>query len=67
MWTVVHISANRVMAEQIKEILSSEGLLVMIKPMGIPHLGDSGTFEVLVPESEAAEANEILVEKITPV
>ncbi len=60
MWTVVYISSNRVIAEQIKELLTAEGLLVMIRPLGIPHMGDSGTFEVLVPELEASEANEIL-------
>lgn len=60
MWTVVYISSNKVIAEQIKEILSSEGLLVMLRPLGIPHLGDSGSYEVLVPELEASEANEIL-------
>jgi len=59
-WTVVYISSNRVIAEQIKELLTAEGLLVMIRPLGIPHMGDSGTFEVLVPELEASEANEIL-------
>jgi len=60
MWTVVYIASNRAMAEQIKNLLSSEGILVMIRPLGVPHLGDSGAFEVLVPELEANEANEIL-------
>lgn len=60
MWTVVYISSNRAIAEQIKRLLSGEGILVMIRPLGVPHLGDSGAFEVLVPELEASEANEIL-------
>lgn len=67
MWTVVYISANRVIAEQIKELLSSEGLLATIRPLGIPHAGDSGSYEVLVPEMEAVEANEILADNIMPV
>lgn len=60
MWTVVYIASNKVSAEQIKGLLTSEGLLVMVRPLGVPHLGDSGSVEVLVPESEASEANEIL-------
>lgn len=60
MWTVVYIASNKVTAEQIKTVLTNEGLLVMLRPLGVPHLGDSNTFEILVPESEASEANEIL-------
>jgi hypothetical protein len=46
----------------IKGILSAEGLLVMLRPAGIPHFGVGGAFEVLVPESEAESAHEILSE-----
>lgn len=60
MWTVVYISPNRVIAEQMKTILAQEGLLVMLRPVGVPHLGDSGAVEVLVPETEAEEASQIL-------
>ena len=66
MWTVVYISPNRVIAEQIKSLLTNEGLLVMLRPVGIPHLADSGAVEVLVPETEAEEASQILTEN-TPV
>ncbi len=60
MWTVVYIASNRATAETLKKILNKEGLLVMLRPTGIPHLGDGSTVEVLVPESEAEEAHEIL-------
>jgi hypothetical protein len=63
MWQVVYISPNRVVAEQIKSLLTNEGLLVMLRPIGVPHLGDSGAVEVLVPETEAEEASQILTEK----
>ncbi len=62
MWTVVYIAPNRTNAEIIKEILSTEGLLVMLRAAGIPQFGDSGAVEVLVPESEAESAHEILDE-----
>ncbi|MDD2402227.1 MAG: DUF2007 domain-containing protein [Clostridia bacterium] len=64
MWTVVYISPNGVIAEQIKAILVNEGLLVMLRPMGVPHLGELGSVEVLVPESEAEEASQILTENL---
>ncbi len=60
MWTVVYIAQNKTDAEMIKEILSAEGLLVMLRPAGIPQFGAGETFEVLVPESEAESAHEIL-------
>lgn len=60
MWTVVYIAPNRSSAEMLKEVLTNEGLLVMLRPIGVPHLGDSAAVEILVPESEAEEAHEIL-------
>ncbi len=60
MWKVVYIASNRPSAEMIKQLLEGEGLLVMLKPLGVPHLGDSSNVEILVPESEVEEAYEIL-------
>jgi len=65
MWTVVYIAPNRIIAEQLKEILTAEGLLVNLRSSGIPHLGDSGLVEILVPESEVEEAHEILSSAMT--
>ena len=39
MWTVVYVAPNRPVAEMIKEMLENDGLLVMIRCAGIPHLG----------------------------
>jgi hypothetical protein len=63
-WTVVYIASNRTTAEMIKDYLSNEGVLVMLRPIGIPHLGESGSVEVLVPESEVEEAQEVLRDAI---
>lgn len=65
MWTVVYIAPNRITAEQLKSVLTAEGLLVNLRSSGVPHLGDSGSVEILVPESEAEEALEILNSAIT--
>lgn len=60
MWTVIYIAPNRIIAEQMGKLLEAEGILVSLKPMGVPHLGDSGAVEVTVPESEAEEAIEVI-------
>jgi hypothetical protein len=60
MWTVVYIAPNRIAAEQMKSILEIEGIMVMLRPIGAPHLGDSASVELLVTQLEAAEAAEII-------
>lgn len=60
MWTVVYIAPNKPTAEMIKELLENEGLLVNLRTLGVPHMGDSANVEVLVPESEAEEAHELI-------
>lgn len=47
-------------AEMLKEMLTEEGLLVMLRSVGIPHFGASGSVEILVPETEAQEAHDLL-------
>ncbi len=60
MWTVVYIAPNKSVAETLQDILGNEGLLVMLRAIGLPHIGDSSAVEILVPESEVDEALEIL-------
>jgi len=60
MWKVVYIAKNRIAAEQMKSILEMENIMVMLRPIGAPHLGDSASVEILVTESEAQEAAEII-------
>jgi len=60
MWKVVYIAKNRIAAEQMKSILEMENIMVMLRPIGAPHLGDSASVEILVTESEAREAAEII-------
>ncbi len=60
MWTVVYIAPSRSVAESLQNVLNSEGLLVMLRTIGLPHVGDSSAVEILVPESEVDEALEIL-------
>lgn len=61
MWTVVYIAQNRPIAEMLKDMLTKEGLLIMLRSVGVaPIFGDSGAVEILVPDGETEEAHEIL-------
>ncbi|NMB01503.1 MAG: DUF2007 domain-containing protein [Firmicutes bacterium] len=60
MWTVVYIAPNRSIAEMLQGLLKDGGILSMLRPIGAPHLGDSASVEILVPESEVDEANDII-------
>ncbi|NLM69448.1 MAG: DUF2007 domain-containing protein [Firmicutes bacterium] len=60
MWTVVYVAPNRAVADMMKELLEQEGFVVMLRPIGAPHMGASGSVEILVPDSEVEEALEII-------
>ena len=59
MWTVVYIAVNRVQAETLKNLLTSEGILAETRPLGAAGIGD-GAHEIVVLHSEVTEAQEIL-------
>lgn len=63
MWTVVYIAPSVAVAERVKELLSTEGLLVTLKTVEMNDDG-RGSVEVRVPEGEAEEAHEILTEHL---
>ncbi|MEW6623844.1 MAG: glutamate decarboxylase [Bacillota bacterium] len=60
MWTVVYIAPNKQRAEKLKEALTREGLLVNLRGLGNDPDNMSRAVELLVPESEAEEAHEII-------
>ena len=57
MWKAVHIASNKSQAEEYREKLASEGVLVKVKAVSC---GDDRAYEILVPESEAEDAQSIL-------
>ncbi|MCL5115770.1 MAG: hypothetical protein M1272_01275 [Firmicutes bacterium] len=63
MWTVVYIAPSMAVAEKVKQVLSTEGLLVTLKTVELNEDG-RGSVEVRVPEGEAEEAHEILAEHL---
>ncbi|HWR40682.1 MAG TPA: hypothetical protein VN611_14400 [Patescibacteria group bacterium] len=60
MWTVVYIASNRNQAENLKNVLCDEGVLANTRPAGVVSSSGDGMYEILVLESEADEAHEIL-------
>jgi hypothetical protein len=62
MWIVVTLAKSKDAASKIKEILSAEGLLVKSKPLYKNVNDETNYYEVLVLESEAQEAREILTD-----
>ena len=56
MWTVIYIAPTERMARKIEQNLSEEGFLVKIRPI---HLSKH-QFEILVPEGELEEVQEVL-------
>ncbi|WP_047153132.1 hypothetical protein [Aneurinibacillus tyrosinisolvens] len=55
MWTVIYIAPSAKMAEKIQDKLTVEGFLVKIRQAGL-----SKQFEILVPEGELEEIQEVL-------
>ncbi|HHP50993.1 MAG TPA: glutamate decarboxylase [Moorella mulderi] len=60
MWTVVYITSTQEQALRLKELLAREGILVNLRPLGPDSSKVSLGYEILVLESEAEEAYEIL-------
>lgn len=58
MWTVIYIAQTGKFAEQIEQRLSNEGFLVKVRQAHVA----KQQFEILVPEGELDEVQEILKE-----
>lgn len=62
MWIAVYIAQNRKIADRIERLLTEEGMLVKIQPISKKIEDRDGYYEILVPEGEAEEAQNILYE-----
>ena len=60
MWTVIYIATNRTQAEKMKDLLCKEGILANTRATGAVGTVGDGAYEILVLESEANEAHEII-------
>jgi hypothetical protein len=59
-WQVIYIAPNTQAAEQLKEALAQEGILVSLRTTGVSTSSGHSHVELLVPQGEAREAHEIL-------
>jgi len=64
MWTVIYIATNRTQAENMKNLLCSEGILANTRATGGATVNGDGAYELLVLESEANDANEIICQHV---
>ena len=63
MWMVIHITKSKDAAKKVEDALAGEGILVKIKGVYKQKTESDNYYEILVLESEAEEAKDILVEK----
>lgn len=65
MWTVIYIAPNKTAAERLKQVLTTEGILVNLRATGLASAQTgAGPVEVMVPQGEAREAHEILTDAL---
>lgn len=60
MWTVIYVAPSKQIAEQLKQALESEGILVSLRTAGLSNSTGSAQVELMVPQGEAREAHEVL-------
>ncbi|MGI6112516.1 MAG: hypothetical protein ACOYEJ_00160 [Mahellales bacterium] len=63
MWMVVYIAQNKSKADKVKDLLFKEGFLVKLKPIYKNVSSEDNYYEILVPQSEAREVHDILMEQ----
>lgn len=56
MWTVIYIAPTAKIAERIQQNLTEEGFLVQVRAISMT----KNQFEILVPEGELEEVQEVL-------
>ncbi|MGI6632625.1 MAG: glutamate decarboxylase [Bacillota bacterium] len=61
-WKVVYVASGWNEAERIKDRLTSDGLLVMLRTCGCENDKLAKHVELLVPELEVAEAHSIIMQ-----
>ncbi|HEX2952536.1 MAG TPA: DUF2007 domain-containing protein [Bacillota bacterium] len=60
MWTVLYIAPSQSEANRLKMLMETEGILVRLRPVGLMIDENTANVEVLVPEAELEEAQEVL-------
>ncbi len=62
MWMVIHMAKTLAIAQAARERLESEGFLVKLAPVYRKLRDEENYFELMVPELEAVEARQVLMD-----
>lgn len=62
MWVVVYMAQGKEMSEKIGDLLTKEGFLIKIKPIYKNVAPEENYYRIMVPKSEASEAQKVLRE-----
>ena len=62
MWLVVGMASSKKTAQEMQKALEGEGILVKLRNLSSKAKDGRDTYEILVLESEASQAREILLE-----
>jgi len=62
MWVVVYMAHNKELADNILDLLSKEGIMYKLKPVYKNVAPENNCYEILVPQIEAREVQNILME-----
>ena len=62
MWMVVHMAKSKALALEVCQQLEREGFLVKLCPVYRARSDEENYFELMVPEAEAAEARQVLLD-----
>ena len=63
MWIVVYTAQTKETAEQVAHYLEEAGLLFKVRPIAAAADSENACFDVLVPESEAEQAHNVLIDR----
>ncbi len=62
MWIVIHMAKSLALAQALQKLLAEDGFLVRISPVYRAVRDEENYYELMVLQSEAAEARQILVD-----
>ena len=63
MWIVIHMVRSHSQAQTVHDRLAEEGFLVKLMPVYRAVSEEENYFEIMVPEAEAAEARQVLLDQ----
>ncbi len=62
MWIVVHMAKSQKVMQQVRDLLTAEGILVRVKPVYKQLSPDENYYEIQALQSETQEARDVLMD-----